>query len=161
MVKDNKGFSLIEIILVIGIIAVVTSAAFYGFGYLSMADCKKCATRINSGLGNARSQTMKNVEPVHMFLYRYNGDYYIKYDKNDTIVKDDDAEKIGNSNVTLTIYAVSGATTNLQDGSEPVKITVSRKDGHYINGPQSIKVAADGITKEVYLVQDTGKHFVR
>ena len=161
MVKDNKGFSLVELIVVIGIIAVVTSATFFGFGYLSMADCKKCATRINSGLSNTRSKTMKNVDPVHMFLYRYDGNYYIKYDKNDTIVKNDDAEKVGNGNITVTIYAVGGTTTVLQDGSEPVKITVSRKDGHYIAGPQSIKVSADGTTKEVYLVRDTGKHFVR
>ena len=162
MVKNNKGFSLVEFIVVIGIIAIVTSAAFYGFGYLSMADCKKCASRINSGLSTARSQTMKNVQPVHMFLYRYDGDYYIKYDENDTITKDTDAEKIGNGKVTVTVNAIGGtSSTILQDGSDPVKITISRKDGHYISGPQSITVSADGVTKEIYLVTDTGKHFVR
>ena len=72
---NNKGFSLVEIIVVIGIIAVVTSVAVYGFGFLSLADCNKCATRINSGLSTARSESMKTVNPTNMFLYRYDGDY--------------------------------------------------------------------------------------
>lgn len=161
MTKDNKGFSLVEFIIVVGIIAIVTSAAFYGFGYLSMADCKKCATRINSGLSTAKSKTMASVDPVNMFLYRYDGDYYIKYDTSDTITKDTDAEKVGNANITVKVNSVGGSSTILQDGSEPVKISSSRKDGSYKSGPQTIDVSAGDVTKTIYLVTDTGKHFIQ
>lgn len=160
MKKNNKGFSLVEMIIVIAIIAIVTSAAFFGFGYLSMADCKKCANRINSGLSTAKSKTMAEVDQMNMFLYRYNDDFYIKYDTSDTITKDGDAEKIGNGSISITTYSVSGTTTVLQNGSEPVKVTISRKDGSYKTAPQSFLVSSGDVSKTVYLVTETGKHFV-
>ena len=157
---NNKGFSLVELLIVIGIIAIVCSATFFGFGYLSMADCNKCANRINSGLSTVKSKTMAEVDQVNMFVYRYDDDYYIKYDKADTITKDSDAEKIGNGQIAITIHSASGATTVLQNGSDPVKVSISRKDGSYKEGPQLFEVSAGDLKKSVYLVTDTGKHFV-
>lgn len=161
MREDNRGFSLVEIIVIIGIIAVVSAGSISLFGYLSSKDVKKCASAINSCISTAKTHSMKDVDTESMFLYKYQGEYYVKYDKLPSVSKNADGEKVGGSNMTVSFTNTAGVSTVLTDGTEPVRISFSRKDGHFTAGPQSILVSCDGVSKEIYLVTETGKHFVR
>lgn len=159
MKDNNEGFSLVELIIIIGIIAVVTSVAYFGFGYLSMARAKGCATRINSGLSTAKTQTMSKALPSNLFIYKYDDNYYLKYSENDTVALDEDGEKIGSGAISITMKDASGSTTTLANGSS-YRIKIARHDGSYKEAPQTITITDSSSTYIVYLVRDTGKHFI-
>lgn len=151
---DDKGFSLVELIIVIAVASILVGGTFYGVNYIESANAKKCANSINSGISYAKSQTMSKAKPIHMFLYGYSGGYYIKYSEDDTIALDTDAKEITANRVTI----VFDDGTILGDGVIK-KISFNRKDGSVAEGPKTISLDGSG-SYAITLVHSTGKHFI-
>lgn len=159
--KDNKGFSLIEVIIAIAIIAIMTVGGIAGFGYLNLANASKCASKIDSGLTVLKSKNMANASPAYMHLYYYDGDYYILYDDTKEFIPDatnyEQGEQIGNANITI-----SFDDTDISElDNQCVNIGMRKKDGAftYTSDPTS-KITVSGQTSyDIILVTSTGKHF--
>ncbi|MCH5265666.1 MAG: prepilin-type N-terminal cleavage/methylation domain-containing protein [Lachnospiraceae bacterium] len=158
MVKKNKqGFSLVELIIVIAIMAILTGLMGLGFGYLRTADSKGVAYGINSGLSDLKSRTMAKSEAVYMHLVERDGNYYLNYTDSEDALSESEGlgEKIGSSAVEVKC-----------DGTElpaegDVCFAIRRKDGAFTKGPEKIEVTATNGSKYiVYLVKSTGRHYV-
>lgn len=54
--KNNQGFSLIELVIAIAILAIMSVGSISAMGYLSMANSSKCASRIDSSLTRLKSK---------------------------------------------------------------------------------------------------------
>ena len=52
---NNKGFSLVELMVVIGIMAIVASIFTYGFSLISDKQVDQCAKKIQMALENAKA----------------------------------------------------------------------------------------------------------
>ena len=154
----KDGFSLVELIITISIIAILTGLAAFGFGYLRTADAKGTANAINSGLSDLKAENMTKNKKIYMHLYEYDGSYYIHYtseDEESSFSPDGSGKEIGKSTVT-----VSCDGTEMSDGSD-VRFSVRKKDGAFTHGPKQIDVSAsNGSHYRIKLVWDTGKHYM-
>lgn len=154
--KSKDGFSLVELIIVIAIMAVLTGLTALGIGFMSAGDSRGVASEIDSCLSELKSQAMAKNKPVYMHLYQHDGRYFVEYAETDSITPNGKGEDIGNG-------AVSVVTSDGVDvtGNTVVTFAIRKKDGAFTMGPASITVSADNGSKYiVYLVKDTGKHFV-
>lgn len=163
--KNNKGFSLIELIIVVAILAIMSVGGAAGFGYLNLANASKCASKIDGGITLLKSKNMANAEPMYMHLYQYDGEIYIRYDKNDSYSPTEtdyaDGERIGNSRLTVSYQDGNAASaTTLSDGSCKT-FGVRKKDGSFIGTtePTCVITIKGQSTFKVTLVTNTGKHF--
>ncbi len=98
--KSNKGFSLVELIVVIAIIAVLAGATTIAISSIFGTHAKECARNIESQLNNVRVKTMGKYS-VTLEIYKgSDGAYYSK-----TIINNDtsnaEEKKIGRSKVKL------------------------------------------------------------
>ncbi|MCH5252314.1 MAG: prepilin-type N-terminal cleavage/methylation domain-containing protein [Lachnospiraceae bacterium] len=154
---QKDGFSLIELVIVISIMAILTGLAALGFGYLRSADAKGVANGINSGLSNLKSENMAKSKKTYMHLYELGGSYYIKYvseDAESSFSPDDSGKEIGKSTVEV---SCDGA----EIPEEGIRFSVQKKDGAFGDGPKQIDVeASNGSHYRIILIKDTGKHYM-
>lgn len=154
--KNKDGFSLIELVIVIVIMAVLTGLTALGIGFMKAGDTRGVASEIDSCLSELKSQAMAKNKPVYMHLYQYDGNYYVKYTETDSTTPNSDGEEIGSGEVS--VVTSDGVDVS---GSHVVTFAIRKKDGAFTMGPEKITVSSDySKTYTVCLVKDTGKHFV-
>ena len=56
--NNNKGFSLVELIIVVAIMAVMGSFIFFSFGLLTGQDARKCANNISTVLDKEKNYAL-------------------------------------------------------------------------------------------------------
>ena len=84
MKSNNKGFSLIELIICITILALFSTLVVVGLGYMDLANSKKCVSKIDSGLMTLKSRNMADSKRTYLHIYRYtDGNYYLTYTEAD------------------------------------------------------------------------------
>ena len=109
----HKGFSMVELIIVIAIMGICSSLATIGFGYLQSGNVKSAARNIDATLTKLRLDTMKQTNQPTMYIYKKGSDYYM-YCTANTFNRDSAAgQRIGNSNVSITAKKGSGAEETL------------------------------------------------
>ena len=106
MKEKRQGFSLMELVIVIAIMAILTSLMALSLGYLRTADAKGVAYGINSSLSDLKSRTMSKSGAVYMHLLEHEGSYYAVYtDSNAPVSVGAGAgvpgEELGSSTVTV------------------------------------------------------------
>lgn len=164
--KENrkKGFSMMELIVVIAIIGLFTALATIGFGYLKAGNVKSTAKTIDSTLNKLKLDTMSKEEKPYMYLWQSGNDYYM-YCTTGAFSKDSDtvkknAQRIGNANVKIT---VDGSVL----GSSPKTIAFKKGSGAFADSSDiksTIKVEekdGTGTSYVINLVKDTGKHYIK
>lgn len=171
--KKNRGFSLIEIIVTIAIMAVITAGAVSIYSLINSSKLKSMAGKVNDAISNVRSDTLTK-EGVYGYLMKYDntekccticlykdgntanpykkislgksGRYYVK-------------DKSGN-----TYYLDKNDTNDLNlefdksDGS--FKLIKSTSSGTAIDMDNYIYVEYAGKVKKIKLVKLTGKHYI-
>lgn len=161
--NDNKGFSMVELIITIAIMAILTGSFVGAAGYLKYANAKAGAKKINTELSELRIDSMSKMNTPYMYLYNIDGTTYMKVVTGDRADKakengllDKNTTKIGNSQVT-----VSCDGTKITDG-QTVTITMDKSTGAFLSSPQKIEVASvDGKNSYVIkLVKSTGRHYI-
>lgn len=81
MWKNRKGFSLIEIIIVIAILGVLAGSSVAIFGHISYANTKKVVEEVDTALSRLRLDTMTTMsqeKPQYLYIYRLKDGYYMK-----------------------------------------------------------------------------------
>lgn len=158
-IAEREGFSLIELIIVITIIAILVGGATLSFNLVRSTDTKGAAHDIDSGLTELKSENMGGSKLRYMHLYRHNGKVYIDYTDSDnsdhSYVPAGAGKEIGDSSLRISCDGISLAEDAV------VTIGIQKKDGAFSLGPEEILVESDGVTAYVvYLIKDTGKHYV-
>lgn len=171
--KCNKGFSLIELIIVIAILAVVTGVSFVGLGYLYNSNVKSTIKKINTSLLQTQSYTTaKSVggRDIYFKLYQDSGDYYTamcREDSSGNEIKLQEPEKVGKKNLTVKYVASDGINVNEVDinSSNSLKLYFDRSTGGLLpmaNGGSTycskIEISVNGLSKcSVTISKITGK----
>lgn len=155
--KDQRGFSLVEFIIVIAIIAVVGGLVSGFMPVLNGKYAKDAATRTQSALSGSRMSALSKSNgateyDVYIRIYMSGGSTYI-----DNVVKGvTTTERIGNSRVSVSAVKGEPGTTGsdetvvLADGAEIV-IAFDRSDGSF----NPVQGEDDIYWKELYFVQGT------
>ena len=161
--NNNKGFSMVELIITIAIMAILTGSFVAAAGYLKYANAKSGAKKINTELSELRIESMSKMNTPYMYLYNIGGTTYMKVVAGENANKakengllDKNTTKVGNAQVT-----VSCDGTKITDGNA-VTITMDKSTGAFLLGPEKIEVASvDGKSSYVIkLVKTTGRHYI-
>ena len=155
----NRGFSLIELIVVVAIMAVALTVGGYALSAISLANAKNCATEIKSSLEKTRTQacsTDKGTSMAVLSLYR-DADGKVCISKN----YEGTEKEIGSKTVSVK-YRVKGNATYLDLGTTPLKFGFDRSSGGFkaVEGSsivEGIQISSGGRTYTLTCYELTGK----
>lgn len=168
MKRNNKGFSLVELIAVLAIMAVALSVGGYALSTISLANAKSCAADIESTLEWARIESMKNVDGAETAIilnYDSAGNVMIasakiSYEADGNIVVDESSinqKKIANSSVTITHRATKNDTYQKLN-TTGIIFSFNRSTGEFKEyGCQSMIVSGAGREFTITCYKNTGK----
>lgn len=168
MKQDNRGVSLVEILIVVSIITVLAGVGIYGVSLMSGQPAKQCAQKIMYSLERHRTTAMSKVEAKYV-LEEENGKVYFREYVVDGAVKAADGgtwilkseAEVGSSGVEV-VYTVDADPTpqplplelrfNRSSGAfEP--LTVGKYCTHIIaeRGGKEFKLTLVPLTGKVYI----------
>ena len=115
--KNNKGFTYVELILVIGIMVLVTGLVTISIGLISRNNVTKAGDKISSKVSEARMMTIaKGVEKGAAILEYQNGNYYC--------VLDGEQYKVASDPISISVIKDDGTVISVADaGSVPIKFS--------------------------------------
>lgn len=168
--KDNRGYSLVELIIVIAIIALIISTVFYSVMMVFSANSKSCANNIQRAIADCKVTTMGKAS-AYMELYRDGTDqnvYTRMYvmDSGSGAYVPSDPQKVGTSRVYVAYTPKGGSETELTAGTK-IEIRFNRASGGFaedkVSGDIYEKLHVQGGSKkyEIVLTELTGKSEVQ
>lgn len=131
--KNNKGYSLVELIIVIAIMAVVMSTLIFSISLVFSANAKTCANDIKSALAETKITSMgKNEAFVEIYRDASNGCIYSRQfmKREDGSWYGKKAEKIGNARVYVAYCVDGGSETELAEG-DSIYLAYDRSSGSF------------------------------
>lgn len=126
--QNNKGFSLVELIVVIAIGVILASAITISLSSVLGVAVKQCARNIESVLNKTRVSTMgKDSVVVELYKDSSDGAYYYKVTTNGT---DTETKKIGRSSLEIS-YSMEQDYSSVKSltGSDAISIEFDRGSG--------------------------------
>lgn len=171
--KENKGTTLIEIIVVVTILSILAGGSISGINYIKHANTKKCAYRINDELYKVRLQAVSQLVRPYLYIYQYKGSYYMTTDTATPTADllDDSGTLLGNNQLALyyqtNLSAVdhvigdftSGNYMKISFSKDTGGVTVNSSDSSYYN-KILIKDSKGTLRYTIHLIQSTGKHYI-
>lgn len=166
---DNNGYSLVELIIVIAIIALIISTVFYSVIMVFGANAKSCANNIQRAIADCKVTSMGKAS-AYMELYRdsdqnvYTRMYVM--DSGSGAYVPSDPQKVGTSRVYVAYTPKSGSETELTAGTK-IEIRFNRASGGFakdaVSGDiyEKLHVRAGSKKYEIVLTELTGKSEVQ
>lgn len=147
MKRDNRGLSLVELMIVIAILAVISGIVTLGIGVAISKPAEECARKMQQSLEGARVYTMGK-QKMAMKYYMSDGAVYaqeiITYPNGTTLYKD--PEKIGAKGMKVTYKAKTGGTEYNLSGT-PLILSFDRSTG----GLNTAECSPSGFSSQVTL----------
>lgn len=161
--KDNKGFSLVEMIVILAIIAILTTggvAAYLNWRAMNLQDCAK---KIDMALSATKVDAMSKENSSMTIRLGSEGVYELR-------VGDEEIETLGDSNIKISYSDTDGHINVPIDGANDLTISYERATGAFkpIETNEAgeavycteIQLERKGKTAQIALVRTTGKHKV-
>ena len=173
---NNKGFSLIELIVIIAIMGVLVGGASLGISLVFSKDAMKCATRLNDSIYDARANSMYKAGKFELSIDNSGAANVATISQtdvtpaiSDTVYLDgEDSSKKTTISAKFVTEAVPAGTAI----SLPVTVTFDKAKGNVYYDADGDGAYDDGIivfditplrgnrTAKVQLVTTTGKHTI-
>lgn len=133
--KNNKGISLVEIIVVVAILSVLIGVTSLGFGMVSTRSATQAAKNSQISIERCRINSMGKISGCIAFFQTADGIFAVEdFDYSGSMTIDDidktKAKKIGKNDVNVTYGYGDTADTPLADG---IVIEFNRSDGSVKN----------------------------
>lgn len=130
---DNRGFSLVELIIVIAIMVIILGMLGASLNFIGNSQARSLANSIKTAIGQTRIQTMGKYDS-YLYIYRDPSDdkYYKKVWKRSNlgILEAEDREAIGKQKPIVKYYIEGDTSTeHILDGSHGLLIKFDRTNG--------------------------------
>lgn len=149
--KDDKGYSLVELIIVLAILAVIAAMVFYSFSLMVGQYARECANNTSAVLDKEKNYALAKSATVDCYVeivMRENDGYYARYYVPKSAITQDEwileeEQKLGRHKVemTFTLKDITAGTTRdvTLDADTSVKLVFNRSSGAFKGA-----VVADG-----------------
>lgn len=160
---NKKGFSMIEVIICLAMLAILSVSAFSLSGHIKYANTKKCAKLLNQTLEQSRMTSMSKAGKWKLYLYRYDGELYYNL-TNEASLDKSKGRKVGGSKINLYYMEKGSSSETKLSNTKVLQIGFERSTGAYSNADGStifttLRVAGEeGKGYTIELVEKTGKH---
>lgn len=176
----NSGFSLVELIVVIAIMAILVGVATYSFALVTGKEAGQCANNLGTALDKAKNYALaKSGSTDAYLLVKYDSDegYIAEYYVPDSPIATAgnchlvESEKLGKKSVEVTVELDGVGFISLDDSKELRvyfnRITGAFKEAELVSGGSVIHTAycnkievKRGKQYELDLIAATGKHTI-
>lgn len=153
MSKNNSGFSIVELIIVIAIISAVITTAALSVGLVFSANARTCANDIMGAISECKIATMSGGRGnVRLLLYRdANGNVYSEMQTRETeasswVTGNDGAEKIG---ARRCMVGTTNGADDLPQRDNAWEIYFNRSSGAFLENLDSGDIATN--VGEIYV----------
>lgn len=161
----NKGFSLIEMIIVLAILTIVSTGAIIGIRSIGYANTVNAAKRVDSVMDKVRLETMTRDAKQYLYLYNRDGVLYMRTDTTEIT----DPVSLTEATGTRLAHRVTLAYKKPGDGDETVLgnggylcITFLRSSGAFSldSDYEYLKFTGSGKEAVIRCYMETGRHYV-
>lgn len=189
--KDRRGFSLVELIIVMAIMGLLSGVTAAAMGYINTGKTKKSSAKLDGKLDYIQTETMTKEGNAYLYLYAANDGIYTYVhtaklsDPNptgfntrldlDTYMTSNSAKgsKICDGTVTATAKGTKDSGGNMEmklTSSNMLKVGYSKSTGAFIYSNDGDASAVDFYnllelkgkqTFKIKMIKATGKHFVK
>ena len=175
MKKNNKGFSLVELIVVIALIGVLAALVAPTLQNLFSSEAKKCSSQINSLISKCKIFSMGRQGDVYIRIYEENGNIMGDYVEGSNVIS---TEQLGGSRAKVSATDPNGAASYSITAATSLYISFNRATGGLRffgssqpsagswptgtieSGTAEIEVVAGTKTYTVEIISSTGRHGV-
>lgn len=166
----NGGYSLVEMVIVVAILAIIISVTFYSVIMVFSANAKTTANNIQRAIGDCKVTTMGR-SAAYMELYRDAADQNVYtcmyvWDSSTAAYVPSEPQKVGTSRVYVAYVPKGGSETELSSG-DSIEIRFNRASGAFTDDGsghhlyQSIRVQGGSKKYDITLTELTGKSEVK
>lgn len=126
---NNKGFSLMELVVVIAILGVISVGGIITMGLIFSASGKEASAKLNSALLKTRTEAMSKASAsVEIYEDSADSKYYIAY----TIAGNrQNPIMIGDTRVEISYADSNGSSKSLTSGGQPLVLSFERDTGAF------------------------------
>lgn len=158
--KQNEGFSLVELIVVIAVLAVLGAGAVMGVGMLGGWQMNKCVSLLDGGLNETRTEALSKQTAYLTISCDENGSYYME-------VTGKPREKLAGDKITITYITDAGEGEAAITAEQPLSLSYDRSSGAFLPIKDTdvyctaiyVRMGEER-SVSIKLVKSTGKHIV-
>lgn len=166
--RNNKGFTMIEIIVTLAIMAIVTAGAISMFSWISRNKIRSMAGDVNTAIGDTRSRTLSKGGTFELIIKKESDDYVAIIKNVTTSGTTTEKKKIsdyGTISVESGTYKVGSGcelhiSFNKSDGSIKEMAVYSSETAKTCDFNGEILFEYSNLSKKIKLVKLTGKHYL-
>lgn len=118
--KNNKGFSLVELLVVVAILGVVAVSTTLSYSVVRNADVRKAATTTGNMMKSVRTECLSKESSQFLYIYMDNDDYYYATaNKEETSlagVKSIGGTKLCADSISISVETASGSASAIGSG---------------------------------------------
>ena len=170
VISNQKGYSMVEMVIVIAIIAVLSAVSFTTVSAIYTAKANSAGNTLDSQMAYLASMTKAQDASLAMLLYydTSDGTYYMqqgKVDDTGAFTADTTKDKVALSNSIGLFYKAAGSTSeSLVDDTGEI-IRFSKSDGSVMDGAGTYRITKRGASGKtvlsVVLNKNTGSHYTK
>lgn len=169
--KDNQGFTLIELIVVILIIGVLAGGSIFGVSVLGFGSAKSSVERISAMLDYVQVENMTKSSTYYLVIEKGGSDYYLSVVRGTDTISTEKL-KLTRGEITFQVkddptqYLVSDVPVEGRDRRDKLEVFFTKDTGGV--GENTLiteKVLQIGVSTSrsdysIRLVEATGKHYI-
>ncbi len=182
--RDNKGFSLIEIIVVLCIAALLVSGTAISIRSLHYADAQYCVKDLNSALYTLRTNTLSQGELHHYLVIEWDN---TKQEYNLILARSSDEitnntewvsaktktegesatlkislhKKLASRLITISYSTNKTSFSEIRNANSVILISYKADSGAFESGYKQIRVTSNNNSSTLFMVTSTGNHYIR
>ncbi|HKL79080.1 MAG TPA: prepilin-type N-terminal cleavage/methylation domain-containing protein [Mobilitalea sp.] len=169
--RDNRGFTLIELIVVMLIVGVLAIGSILGVKVLGFGSTQSTVKRIDSMLNYLQIENMTRSKPFYMIIEEADGKYFLSVQKDTIEISREELELVRGEITYVTksgmTYLVHENEITGRDTSKKLEITFKKDTGgvgeNRATPPETITkiiVSTNSRSYTIRLVEVTGKHYI-